>query len=305
MVGILSLGSVALKGGYIYQHALIETPDTNGPISAHITDCPDPTAFPAGCSNGSGIITADINVQFPAPGHTEFNSAARATVSQSGNVGVFAEFFSGFDYNLRAEVDVTSSEFVNTTSRAQRLISNVVIDGGSFSIPISYTNDPSDDISYEYLLQSSSLSSGATYCSEGVLFDNHLHNLFELNGNDRILLDPNKPCGPDSHFVDLGAFLTQNNNIATVTIPRSFQTFDLGTLQPGETATLSYHFGYYLSLRGIAQFSDPFHLSGHPVLGTITFEPVETTTPEPGTILLVGCGLLALVIARRRYQSGE
>src|SRR5713226_131800 len=127
LLGMTSLGSVPLKGGYILQQAKVQTVDTSGPITSHISDCFDTTALI--CNNGTGSILANITAVFPPVGSTEFSQFARAAVGRAGSVGLSVQNFSA-QGPATAEVDITSTEFVNVTSLPQRILSNVIIDGG-------------------------------------------------------------------------------------------------------------------------------------------------------------------------------
>ena len=99
---------------------------------------------------------------------------------------------------------------------------------------------------------------------------------------------------------------TFNASTWTVTIPASFHTFDLGQLLPLDSAVLDYSFEFTLNhgpqagqaSELYAQFSDPLHLSSSAALGSVTFAPGEAAAPEPGTLILLGCGLSILGMAR-------
>ncbi len=116
--------------------------------------------------------------------------------------------------------------------------------------------------------------------------------------------------------MDLGAtflptaFGPSGNPISgTVTIPTTFPTFDLGVIPISGSLELDYSFtfdaftsgGFESLLEG--EFSDPFHLSTNPALGTTTFEPVGAPVPEPSTLALIGSGGLALLACARRRRA--
>jgi hypothetical protein len=93
-----------------------------------------------------------------------------------------------------------------------------------------------------------------------------------------------------------------------VHIPLSFQTADLGVVLPGQHVYLTYRLQLEVALGAgaeiaTASISDPFHLSGYPLLGTLRAVLAVSAVPEPGTLALAASGLLALLgssaLARR------
>jgi hypothetical protein len=250
-------------------------------------------------------ITRDIFAQigaFPDLGYQATSSAGRfgsvwlsAALNQSGVVSV------------DSRVIVASDEFVNLTGAPQQATANFIIDGG-------------------FLLLDGGRNARATY---------HLSPLGANLGNVPIETDQsrfaflNTPCFPvcpefsTSGVLEADAsgnlsFMQFGEDIGAtfkppglVDIPLSFQSFDLGIVNPSDRLYLKYDFilstevGTHIPIltpgaaEGIfAQFSDPFNLSGHPVLPTITLQPLQqppTVIPEPSTFILIVVGALVLL----------
>jgi hypothetical protein len=106
--------------------------------------------------------------------------------------------------------------------------------------------------------------------------------------------------------LDLGAVFDPVNR--SVEIPFSLQSLDLGVLDPGDRLLLAYReqfrFDQDLFTEGtIAEFSDPFALSGSPLLGSLTLEPLAAQVPAPATRQLVGSRLCASTVVPPRRRA--
>src|SRR5262249_3907006 len=107
---------------------------------------------------------------------------------------------------------------------------------------------------------------------------------------------------------DIGATFDGRN---TVTVPLSLQSVELAVLKPGVSINLEYDLIIQAALgRGgeiaRAEFSDPFMLSGHSLLGTLRFEPAgPTAVPEPAGQAFIGAGMVGLCLSiwRRRKKT--
>ena len=245
------------------------------------------------------VILQDILAEIPKRGDTGATAAATAAVGRFGAVGLTAADFSGFASDSGASVDISNDEFLNPTSLTQEVFSNVVIDGGSLRISTGQ-RIPDSYIEYFYRVDSifDDIFTDQAFCSSGTLSTDSTGTVVSFN--------PNTGCFAGDHHVDLHA--TFDPVSWTVTIPLSFQTFDLGPLPAGQGMTLDYTFSFALhhgAQQGqpsqlFAQFGDPLHLSANSALGSVTMEPLTASSPEPGTLLLLGPALLICLFARGR-----
>jgi len=240
---------------------------------------------------GQGSIDRDILADISDP-------SATASAGRFGEVGLRASIFTGpadGSAFVEAHVEITSDEIVNATASDQRVTSAFVIDGGalsSFTLNIGGAATPfnlnSAIATFDVKLDtqfSGTIFGGRPFAAEVKLTT-------DSSGMPTLTTVGN----------DLGATLTDVNDTATVTIPTSFQTADLGILAPGQRMTLTYVADLKL-VRGPAfevegEYSDPLQLSTHPVFGDITFTPAsDSTIPEPSGLVLFGIGVVTVAIA--------
>ena len=260
---------------------------------------------------GTGIIPRDVFSEISSPPHDPLLSfSAAASVGRFGEVGLMVSESSNFRiHTTGAQVQIGNNEFVNLTRNPLHVVELVVIDGGMMS---SVFTRLGSDILYNYGLQSTIFdpatghSSHREFVSFGDLLTGPTGLSFTVSGGDPLT----------TNFVDLGAtflptaFDTNGNPISgTVTIPTSFPTFDLGVIPPDGRLHLQYLFEFTATTAGAlggfesqlqGQFSDPFHLSTNPALGTLIFEPVAAVPGPSGAILIGIGGLVLLVCAWRR-----
>lgn len=262
---------------------------------------------------GSADITSDLLSNIFGEGAT-FQYGATSSAGRFGSVGLRAND-SGFGINqVTSRVLVASDEFVNLLGTPQQAVANFVIDGGFLSHSGGQNSRAEYDLdlsvfnlgnvptvtgqdTFKNLLRSS--SGGRSFDSRGLLEA-------DVSGNLSFLLSGE----------DIGAAF---DDPSTVRIPLSFQSFDLGTVNPGDRLLLVYDLQLSArigsdvnslttlipgSAEGIfTQFSDPFNLSGIPVLPTITFAPAQTPVPEPASLTLFGIGALSLGACRWRRRK--
>jgi len=254
-------------GGLIIQAARVAEPF---PVRRDALDTVD--------DGGTGRIPRDVLAELSDPDRHSYSGVA--SVGRFGAIGVQLRVQSPVEVDVLSEVLIANNEFRNLTGVGQRATSRVIVDGGRLqAIDVL----PNSEIDYFYTL---SRNNAIMFTSIGQLRADPLGHLrFDLSGN-----------------LDLGA--TFDLRTSTVTIPTSFQTFDLGIIPAGGTFTLDGGFVLNAFSPGgdgllLGQYSDPFHLSANPVLGTLTLEPVVSQTPEPGTLTLLGVGGVVYFTFRR------
>jgi len=206
--------------------------------------------------------------------------------------------------DTHASVNIVSDEFVNDIFISPhhlpvRVRSMVLIDGGRM---LAFGTSPDDEITYNYDLRADIDSSGGPE--------------FDSDGGLQILE------GRLSYLVGgtfrLGATFEPvpgSSNSGTVTIPPQVVTFDLGIVPFGSRLSVNYTLALDAETTGngaalFGEFSDPFHLSANPAIGTFTFEEVgEAAAPEPGSLTLAAAGFaLALaprILRHRRVRRGR
>lgn len=256
----------------------------------------------------SADITRNIGAQigsFPALGYQATSSA-----SQFGSVGLSAALTGGGVVSVFSSVFVASDEFVNLTGVPQRATANFIIDGGSMFVIAGRNARATYDLSLI----------GANLGNVSIETDQSRFKFLPIGS-------PGFPFLPE--FLTSGvleadasgnlSFISNGEDIGAtfsppglVEIPLSFQSFDLGIVNPGDRLYLEYEFSLStevgtvvfppdpndppLLTPGVAEgifagFSDPFNLAGHPVLPTITLQPLQAI-PEPSTFVLLCLGAL-------------
>jgi hypothetical protein len=230
---------------------------------------------------GQGSIDRDILVEISSP-------SATTSVGRFGDVGMSASLFGGptdGSAQVRSIVNIVSDEFVNFTPFTQRVTSSFVIDGGTLQ------------------LIDSANATVQFHLSLKAFFGNTKHQAFE--STIRLTSDSSMTPSLTTLVADLGATLSVLHGHGIATIPLSFQTAELGILAPHEGMTLDYLAEIDLT-RGpgeglTANYSDPLHVSTHPVLGDITFTPAsDSTIPEPSGLALFGIGLATAAVSLLR-----
>jgi len=230
-----------------------------------------------------GFVPSDLK---DVTAHIDGSSfSATAAAGALGNVGVTVDLAGRSNLSLQllsASVEVQALDVLtNTTGIPQRIHSDFLIDGGS----LLFIGD--DNSRADFQLQLS------TAVNQGVA------ELRFISGG-RMDLDPlTHQRRLTTSGADIGTFFPFGPHHLMV-IPASLQRADLGILYPGDSLSLFYEFTFDLAMGPLAElesgsFSDPFSLSEHPVLGTITAEPVDSVVPEPSTFVLTGCGFFLMI----------
>lgn len=241
--------------------------------------------------SGTAIVDRD---EISVPISTDIDRDLLASIadpgglwSASGSVGRFGNFGVQGSIvqrgNLLVDVEIESTEFINLTSVPQRLQARFIVDGGELVMAFA----PSASLSLNLRLSAYAQSSLSNFASTITLSDSAAGGSLDLSTAGR----------------DLGAVFNGPNRVE---IPFSFQTAELGVLQPGERLRLVYQLQIIASVPNFAEilrfeFSDPLNVDGtgmFPGSMDITMTPV----PEPGTAALLGLGLALLA---RRLPRGD
>ena len=204
---------------------------------------------------------------------------ASGSVGEFGNFGVSGSFFRTGSLLSRVTIsaDVTAPPFAAPSPAEARFI----IDGGQLNAVIGASSN---------VLMNLELT--ATTSRDVRRWESTV----SMNGSLSGL--------PSVNFqgMDIGA--TQNQqNPSIVDIPLSFQTFELGILNPGESIAFRYEFVIQSQVPDFAegiffQFQDPLTLN--PPIGP-PFRPTIIAVPEPSSLLMLNLsGLLAIASMRRR-----
>ncbi|BCG66017.1 MAG: hypothetical protein methR_P3889 [Methyloprofundus sp.] len=204
-----------------------------------------------------------------------------SSIDQFGNLGV-SGFIRGDSGTISGEVEARSDEYINTAAVAQQAEANFVIDGGLFTLIAS----PGSSLRYSLrvTLNSRDIFRSTAELNAVATINGFLANTFTTSGDD------------------MGA--TYDDSSFTLTIPLSFQSIDLGLIQPNEQFSLGYEFYAVGQADSFAetlefQFSDPLRVSftdNFPV-GIAFFDPLPASVPQPATLtlLLSGLGFMQLV----------
>jgi hypothetical protein len=280
LAAMLVLASRPGRAAEILQRADVEFKE-NGLTIAH-----DPQSTTDAGGGTLVGITSEIN--------GAVYSGIAAVGALRGDFGVLLELTprsASDEIELSSQVDIFGLNlFENPFSFPVRVKSNFIIDGGRLKLVLgheaSYTIslkrvDPSDP--------ENSATSELKFFSGGKLTPDEA-TLFTTSG------------------VDIGAAVIDSGIVNEVDIPLSGQSADLGILAPGEKLSLRYTFEMGMTMFGgefgQSKFSDPFSLSGEPIFGTLSVEPLAVASvPEPSSfgLSLFGLGALSLIrVVRRR-----
>lgn len=228
-------------------------------------------------SDVAGPITQAVRAQLNGDGFQ-----ADGSVGPNGALGL--EGFVFRPGELSARVRIVDDAIVNPFSTPQAAQANFVIDGGQFNllagpgslIDFSLSLVLDGDPVFETGLQ---MTSQSFFAPPGVA----------TSGED-IGYDPAAP-GPSD----------------TVAVPLSFQSVDLGVIQPGASVSLAYLLEARVRVEGPVEFasfrfSDPLSVGGDPALSAVTFTPAAVPVapvPVPAGVWLLATALAGVAAAGR------
>lgn len=242
----------------------------------------------------TGTEPADLRDIAAAVAGPTYTAAAGA--GRFGDVGLstglIVSFSAGFQETTAEAVIRAVNVVTNTGPRPLRVTSRFIIDGGE----LEFVGDDAPYAEYTLTVRSSALGlvgepASIAFFSSGRLAAGAAGIEFTAAGED------------------IGAVPDLGPVLGTVRIPLSFQTADLGVLDPGESLGLLYVLRLNLGMgsRGeivTARFSDPLSLSGNPALGALTLTPVPgAAVPEPSALALAGLGVAGLLGRLRRPRA--
>ncbi len=233
-----------------------------------------------------GATDADINAAIVASimGNGVQNDAS---IEPFGNYGISGSQSrtGGFEHQILISNDMIT----NTAGVPQQVTANFIIDGGTFTLNTA----PGAMLSYRLTIASATLAT-TIFASDGLLTGDGLDTVFLATGDD------------------IGAVF--NPSTGTVEIPFSFQSVDLGILNPGEATDFLYILDIETDVPNSAenlffQFSDPVSTQDIPVPvervnPTFQFSPVVAGVPEPTSAMLFGAGLVGLGFLLRHQRAG-
>jgi hypothetical protein len=191
-------------------------------------------------------------------------------------------------------VAIGDSDIVNLTGRPQNVMANFIIDGGKFGLAYA----PGATIEYDLRL------------------DRDKATVFESSGElESYYSGPFNVTNFTSSGEDIGAVLDPLT--ATVDIPLSFQSVDLGVLLPNQSMQLLYVMEIFADVPSYAEyavmeFEDPFSVSGSPVEPGILRPMVEfseydgpplSNVPVPPAMLLFASALMVMLFGGRIGRS--
>jgi hypothetical protein len=243
-------------------------------------------AYDGDVTGGDDASTlGDIFAQLAGPRYR-----GSASVDRFGNVGLQAELLApeqglGF-HKLRSRTSVSASPaFVNIFPYAVHVYADFVLDGGAL-----------------FLVG----TTGSFARWELALSHTAVGEVFSTIG--RYEVGPGPTPTLTTFGTDIGAAVLGPGRVV---IPLSFQTADLGIVQPGEQVYLSYRLEIEVGLGvgaeiATASFSDPFSVAGAGAAGAFRAVPAAVTAaPEPGTLLLTAGGLAVLLGRARRRRAAR
>ena len=240
-------------------------------------------------SDANGNILRDIGATI-----TGTFGTASASAGAFGNLGISGEQYQPGEY-------ITSVEIVSTLPQnpfgvPAHAVANFIIDGGSLQMLAG----PESSVDFD-------LEIDADITTSGALISHDFHTRAVLStpaGGPPDSIVP--PVLVTSGANDIG--ITQDPS-GLVTIPLSFQTLDLGIVDPGSTV----HWKYTVMMTTkvptaleviLFEFSDPLNIDGVGEAPTVTFTPAQSVAaPEPPTLVLFALGLAGFAFAARRRVS--
>jgi hypothetical protein len=209
-----------------------------------------------------------------------------------GSIGPTGQF--GFDGqisfgsgSLRTDTTISASGIPNLTSVPQVATSNVLIDGGAFTLDFS-----SDGSS---LLFEWALTAVVTDALGTEIDRRAFRSEAELAWSSGTL---------DATITGFDLGMTFDALTSTITVPASLQSFDLGVIPPDGALNLIYEADAFANIPFTVftefmryQFSDPatVGLSGAPELVDVALTPV----PVPAALPLLASGVAGLALLRR------
>ena len=211
-----------------------------------------------------------------------------SSAGRFGNLGLSGQIVAPGSIEVSVMITNTNA-FVNTSGAPQAASANFIIDGGFLGL----NSAPGAMLELDLLVRADILAIGGGPVRRTD---------FEAN----VKLDDTTNPGGIPEFItsgdDIGATFDSLNGLAR--IPLSFQSLDLGIIDPGSAISLVYDvdiIGHFpVAPEGAAwAFSDPFNLSGNSPFPTLALSPVTTTVPEPTTAVLFLIGLAGLPLFRQ------
>ena len=204
---------------------------------------------------------------------------AGGSVGEFGNYGVFGRtLLAG---SLRAQVDIEADIAAPPFGTPSSAEANFIIDGGSFE----FVAGPGTTLEFQLTLQS----------NFNIVFQSRI----DITG-DTTFVNPTAIFGGD----DIGA--TQNPlNPTLFDIPLSFQTADLGILNPGEIIELDYQLFILVSGNDLElvsfEFQDPLSIGGSPIDPSL-LRPQISAVPIPASFWLMFSSLTVIRLRLRHLR---
>jgi hypothetical protein len=218
-----------------------------------------------------GATAADINRDIVA-GFLGQGYQASGSVGRFGNLGLEGRLTTRNE--LHAQVIIFSDVHRNLTGRAQTATANFIIDGGFFFLDTA----PGGELRYTVTIQEDGDTKWQTF---GQLMNDGQTSTFTNRGDN------------------VGAVF---NGTSRVDIPFSFQSADLGIIQPGESVDIEYQLDIVAIVPQFAEglffeFSDPLDVDG---FGDFPMDIVFSPIPEPSNLILAMMGIVTIWSIKRR-----
>lgn len=236
----------------------------------------DNTGGPITSAISAGIAGTSDGIRYDASG----------SVGPFGNFGLSGALFGAPQLGPaehRAQVYISSDEFVNLTGVTRNVVANFIIDGGFFD-------------------STAGLGSNLSFL---LTLSRDFSIIFQSGGD----LTATSAGGGSTVFTPFGADIGAVQTGPThVDIPVSFQSVDLGQLLPGETMRLEYQLDIIADIEDFAEgvfyeFSDPLDTSGSGNFPTIEFlAAAPSGVPEPNGFAALATGLFGMYFLRNRRR---